>query len=189
MTQYLFKLKRNNQDCIEHLLYTLLTKKFVKFVFLFHILFFFGYSANGLAQSSLKSSSFVLRSNFQSNTAATTLHSSSNAKVKAQYVMGQTPLLGKVSVAGVEVRQGFIQPIGFISNFSQPSPALTTSVYPNPFAGNLIIEFNATPIHDVQTSFFDMRGRLQTLLLHHFECLTYCWAANFHEIDTCGIIA
>lgn len=142
-----------------------MTKKFVKFVFLLHTLFFFGYSANGLAQSSLKKPPWVLRSNFQSNTAATTLHSSSNAKVMAQYVIGQTPLLGKVSVAGVEVRQGFIQPIGFISSFSQPSPALTTSVYPNPFAGNLIIEFNTTPIYEVHTSFFDMRGRLVTRLI------------------------
>lgn len=114
---------------------------------------------NGLAQSSSGSSSLILRSNIQSNTAATTLHSSAQSSIKAQYVFGQTPLLGKVSVSGIEVRQGFIQPLS-LSGSTNKQVEINASVFPNPFSNRLRIQFDNTPSHDVHASLFDMRGRL-----------------------------
>jgi len=117
----------------------------------------------GFAQTPQTSKKLLLRSNFQSNTAATTLKSSNNSPIKAQYVFGQTPLLGSVSLSGVEVRQGFIQPLKSY-NKTYNTPALSTSVYPNPFVDRLHIDFDATPSQDVHTSLFDMRGRLVSRL-------------------------
>ena len=120
----------------------------------------------GFSQSSKAGSKLVLRSNLQSNMAATTLTTSSNAFIKAQYVIGQTPLLGKVSRSGFEVRQGFIQPLFNTGSFSQP--ILQASIYPNPFSDRLQIQFDTTPSHDVHASLFDMRGRL----IHNFHFQT-----------------
>jgi len=120
-------------------------------------------SSIGFAQTSQTSKNLLLRSNIQSNTAATTLRSSDKSPIKAQYVFGQTPLLGSVSVSGVEVRQGFIQPLTSYTRINN-APALSTSVYPNPFVDRIHIDFDATPSEDVHTSLFDMRGRLVSRL-------------------------
>jgi len=131
------------------------------FVNLFLLLFPLLISSVGFAQTPQTSKNLLLRSNIQSNTAATTLRPSNKSPIKAQYVYGQTPLLGKVSVAGVEVRQGFIQPLTSYTRINNV-PALSTSVYPNPFVDRIRIDFDATPSFDVHTSLFDMRGRLVT---------------------------
>lgn len=121
------------------------------------------FSVNAYSQSFPNRSNLILRSNIQSNTAATTLRSSDKNPIKAQYVFGQTPLLGSVSVSGVEVRQGFIQPLTSYTRINN-APALSTSVYPNPFVDRIHIDFDAIPSEDVHTSLFDMRGRLVSRL-------------------------
>lgn len=146
-------------------LYTLLTKIFVK---LYILAFVFMAPLDGFSQSSNAGSKLVLRSNLQSNMAATTLNPSSNASIKAQYVIGQTPLLGKVSRSGFEVRQGFIQPLVNIGFFTQP--ILQASIYPNPFSDRLQIQFDNIPSHDVHASLYDMRGRL--IHYSHFQTPT-----------------
>lgn len=128
----------------------------IAFIISFTLLVF---SVDAYSQSFSNRSKLILRSNIQSNTAATTLRFSNTNPIKAQYVFGQTPLLGSVSVSGVEVRQGFIQPLTSYTKTNN-APALSTSVYPNPFVDRIHIDFDATPSEDVHTSLFDMRGRL-----------------------------
>lgn len=117
-------------------------------------------------QFALGQSKLVLRSNLQSNTAATTLNFSSNSSIKAQYVIGQTPLLGKSSVSGIVVHQGFIQPLSFSGSSSQSM--LRASIYPNPFSDRLQILFDTIPSHYVRALLYDMRGRL----IHNFHFQT-----------------
>lgn len=116
--------------------------------------------SNAYSQSLPNRSKLILRSNIQSNTAATTLSSSKNHNtVKAQYVFGQTPLLGNVSVGGLEIRQGFIQPLSVFRG-QTIIPKYTVNVYPNPFVDHIQIDFDITPRDDVHTALYDIRGRL-----------------------------
>lgn len=98
--------------------------------------------------------------------AGTNLNPSSGSGIKAQYVFGQTPLLGKVSFSNIEVRQGFIQPLLFFGQ-ANVLTELNFSVFPNPFSDRLHIQFGNIPSHDVHASLFDMRGRL--VHRYHFE--------------------
>lgn len=118
------------------------------------------FSLDAYSQSFPNRSNLILRSNIQSNTAATTLGSPKNNNVvKAQYVFGQTPLLGNVSLDGVEIRQGFIQPLT-VSQTQSVVLKLTVNVYPNPFVDRIQIDFDSNLVNDAYTSLYDMRGRL-----------------------------
>lgn len=130
-----------------------------KRVIVFFYLTLVTFSFEVFSQSPSRKSNLVFRHNIQSNAAGTTLSSSTNSAVKAQYIFGQTPLLGKFSLSGVDVHQGFIQPISFSSTTKQRL-SLSVSVYPNPFEDHIQIDFYVVPLDEVHASLFDIRGRL-----------------------------
>jgi hypothetical protein len=156
----LFKSKKENYFFNKSFLFDFRINKIQNKHYLFITLTFMVFVTNAYSQSFSNRSNLILRSNIQSNTAATTLGSSKNNNaVKAQYVFGQTPLLGSVSLSGVEIRQGFLQPLSVFRG--QPiAPQLIVNVYPNPFVDRIQIDFDATPVDDVHTALYDMRGRL-----------------------------